>query len=547
MMKVIIADDEKLVRETMSDSIPWKKLGMEVIACAENGKEALALCVQLLPDILVTDIRMPHLSGLEVAFHLLEKGLRIHVVLISGIQDFDYARSALNVQAAGYILKPIQLSEVKATLKRISDTIEMERNRKQVLLRLQAQMHENLPLARDKFLHGLIMMGIPEADGELEEKLHYLQLPLRADEDAVVAIAQIDDYAQWVHDKNEEDIQLLNFTIKNFIDRTLAIYHAGVSVMVREGEFAILFSGKYCENQSMAKVLENIVDMVQEYDAISISIGVGGIVTRLRLAGVSRSNAYSALSHKFYMGSGAIIRYSDIVDQKSVEVVVGEESNSRRTVLHGLVIEQIRRGDATKLMGLVDEYYTLVTNAKLLTTEYMGGQFLTLIIEAYHECCKTEGEVPEVFAAYVHALQGILRAETMPDIKHFAEEMLCAIARHFDEKYNRRNHAVVERIKGYIQKQHNRNISLADIARAVCMSPNYICAVFKRETGQTINEYIIDVKMQFARELLETSKMKILEIAECLGYEAPQYFSYSFKRYTGMTPQQYRASVEREM
>ena len=544
MIKVIVADDEKLVRETIEASIPWEKLGMEVIACAENGKEALELCMELLPDILVTDIRMPHLSGLEVAFHLLEQGLRVHVVFISGIQDFDYARSALNVQAAGYILKPIRVREVKAALKRVSDTIEMERNREQVLLRLQEKMRENLPMARDKFLHGLMMMDATEGESELEEKLHYLQLPLKADEDTVVAIAQIDDYARCVRNKTEEEIQLLNFTIKNFIDRALTIYHAGVCVMVREGEFAILFNGQHCENKSMARVLESIVDAVQGYDAISISIGVGGIVTRLQLAGVSRSSAYSALSNKFYMGSGAIIRYCDMVDQKSVEVAVGEESNSRCDVLHSRIVEQIRCGDVKKLMGLTGEYYALVTGAKLLTKEYMGGQFLALVINAYHECCKTEGEVAEVFSAYVRAMQGILRAETMADIKRFTEEMLCAVARHFDEKYNRRNHAVVERIKGYIQKNNSKNISLTDIAQEVCMSPNYICAVFKRETGQTINEYIIDVKMQFARELLQTSKMKILEIAECLGYEAPQYFSYSFKRYTGMTPQQYRTSVE---
>jgi two-component system response regulator YesN len=544
MIRVILADDDYLVREILRSSVNWEDLGMELAASAEDGGEALEYCLNLRPDILLADIRMPVLNGLEVAFRLLENGLRTRVIFVSGIQDFDYARTALTVQAAAYILKPIQLNEVTAALKKVRDSIEIESHREMVLLRMQEKLNENIPLIRDMFLHDLVL-GTSDPVEELEEKLDYLKLPFRRNDEIIVAVAEIDDYRELIREKSEKETHLLIFTIKGFIDQVLENYQAGACFMPREGEYILLLKNKYSEKHKISLIFENILEMLEKFGGLSISMGVGNCASRLNSVNSSCHEALSALKNKFFTGRGSIIHFSDVVETQAVNKTAGDENNTRLLYLRKALIEQIRMGNSRNITGMLDEFYSFTNNLRDRTREYICGQFLELVIAAYQEFCKTEGEVKEIFVYYVKSMQAILQAETVAEIQTQAGSMILAATCYFDLKYNRRNQKSVSRIKDYIIENRGRNISLTNIANEANMSPNYMCAVFKRETGQTLNEFIIQDKMSCAMELLKNSRMKILEIAEHLGYDSPHYFSYSFKHYTGLSPQQYRTKQEK--
>jgi two-component system response regulator YesN len=539
MTSVIIADDDLLVREILKKSIPWKSLGLSLLAAAENGQEALDMCQEKSPDILLADIRMPGLNGLEVAFRLLEKSVRTRVIFISGIQDFNYARSALNVQAAGYILKPIQLNEVIAALKRVRDAIEIESSREMVLRRMREKLVENIPLARDVFLRNLSLHA-QRKDADLGEQLEYFNLPFKHEEEAAAAVLEIDDYHELIRDKSEDEIQLLNFTIKRFIDQVLENYQAGSGCIPRDGEYVIILNGRYSEEHKLSLIIENILELVRGYGGLSVSIGVGSRVQRLDAVHISCHEARCALSNKFFTGPGSIIHFGDITGNRAIKNKIGDEDSGRLKYLHQAIIGQMRLGSEEKITGLFEEFQAAVNGAGSLSREYIRGQFLELVITAYQEFCKTEGEVPGIFESYVGAMRRLFDVETVSEIKDQCLSMMKTVISYFREKYNERSHRSVSRIKDYIIKMRNRNISLADIANEVYMSPSYMCAVFKRETGKTVNEFIIEDKMNHAKDLLRNSRMKIFEIAEHLGYENPHYFSYSFKRFTGLTPQQVR-------
>jgi two-component system response regulator YesN len=543
MLKIVFADDDFMVREILRDSINWEELGMAVSAAAADGREALDYCLDLKPDILLADIRMPNLSGLDVAIHLRERGLDTRIIFVSGIQDFDYARTAVNIHASGYILKPIRLDEVNATLKKVRDEIEMEFNREQVLCRMKENLEENMPLARDLFLHN-ITLDILEDVEDLDEKLGYLGIPFRSDAEVVVAEGEIDDYQEFVHNKNERDIHLFNFTIKKFIDQVLDNYQAGGCFTLRDGVYVILFNDKYTESHKISLVFDNIVSMLNEFGGLTMSAGIGNRVSSLRLAHLSYKEADSALKNKFFTGPGSFIHFGDIAAAGAV--AGGTQGDTRILKLRKMLLEQLCHGEEQQLRGILNEYYSSTGGSGLLSREYVRGQFLELIIASYQEFCKIEGEASEIFDGYVKAMRAILQAETALEIENQTTAMLLKISRYFNTKYHQRINVAIARIKNYIIKMRNHNISLADIANEAYMSPSYMCAVFKRETGQTLNEFIIVDKMNFAKDLLINTKMKVFEIAQHLGYDAPHYFSYSFKHYTGQTPQQFRTARGRK-
>ena len=157
MLKIVIADDENIVIETLKALVPWEEFNIEIIGDASNGQEAFELCLQHKPDILLTDISMPLMDGLEVALKLKERCICTRIILLSGIEDFNYAKTALEIDVEAYILKPIRIAELKQTIKRVSENIKMEINKTELVNDLKRQLSENISMVKEKFLTNLIL------------------------------------------------------------------------------------------------------------------------------------------------------------------------------------------------------------------------------------------------------------------------------------------------------------------------------------------------------------------------------------------------------
>lgn len=539
MIRVLLADDDYLVKDVLQSMIPWKELGMKMIGFAEDGRQALDLCLEQKPDLLITDIRMPILSGLEVALCLREQNAKTRVVLISGIQDFDYARTALDVQADGYLLKPIRLKEIIATLKKVQESIELESNRTAFLDKIESRLRENLPLARAAFLHNLLH-GTLEQEGILQEKLEYFELPFQSEETVVAAIGILDNYGELAADRTESQVQMITFAVRDIMERTMNNYQAGLSITARDNEFVLLFHREYCIPDKMTGILEGIAGLIEELDHLSISFGIGLPVPGIRQVCNSYNEARRALEHKFFVGNQAIIQIDDITVPSAHRTVLNEDESFRLRSLAQELLRAIRSGDTALVCNTMDDYHHVLIRPGSLSREYIRGQFFELIIHAYREFCETESELSEISVRYTTTTQAILKAETVTKIRDLTQDMLLAITEHFSHKYQNRHLLLVEQIKTYINEHRRENITLNDISSAVYMSTNYICGVFKKECGQTIHDYLLDVKMQEARRMLRETTMKVFEISDALGYETAHYFSYSFKRYAGKTPHQYR-------
>lgn len=542
MLKVLIADDSAITRTTLSEYIPWSELGMEIIGLAENGEEALSMCLELNPDILFTDIIMPFLTGLEVAISLQEKNMRTKIILISGAQDFNYAKTAVSINAIDYIVKPIKLDEVIEILKNTKNIIEMETNKEKVFKNLKKELYENMNAMKDRFLNNLIF-GINNDKEHIDEKIKFFKLPFSINSLCTIAIAKIDNYTQCINKKNIEYTAFLNFSVNNIIQQALDNYKAGVCVNIKDNEFVIILNHVFSHNDKLTSFFEDLEQLLYKFQKLTISIGIGNQI-KIDSVPISYNTAITALSHKFFLGNNSIIYIEDVTSSQMFTQINNPKDFVNLNHLQHKILYSLKAGNIIDVSVKTDTYFSHLTNEKLFTIGYLQGLCINLIVKAYSCVYEMDNSTHTIFSEYPNSIHRILAAETVTQMQSIAREILLKITKYFEEKSNFKHNNLINDIKYFVDNHYMENISLVDIANEVYMSTNYICALFKKETSMTIHDYLMKAKMKKARSMLENTDMKIFEIAFALGYENPNYFSYSFKRHELKTPQQYRESLE---
>ncbi|OMF09247.1 hypothetical protein BK127_27195 [Paenibacillus sp. FSL H7-0331] len=535
MLRMVLADDDFIVRETLREVIPWEEYGITIVGEAEHGQQAFDLCSELAPDILFTDIKMPFMDGLEVAMNLKEAGSKTKIIIISGIQDFNYAKTALEINAEGYILKPIKINDIREVITKVVSNIDMERNMHHKIEQLKQQLNGNSRLMKEKFLRDLLL-GVTFNGQEIRDKLDYFQLPLQADTCLMVAVMQMDNYLKQIENKKEAEKQLMSFSIQNITDEIFRNYDAGIVHCLNENEFVLIFNEKSQHDDKHIQICEEMIQSLFKYLKISVSIGTGNQVGSIDRVYASYKNAVHAVQHKFYMGLRSIIRIEDITNRHAKRELDSMDYTNLFEAENRL-IGFIMLGDTNGGLQLLDTIFNGFLNSDV---ESIRGFCMELISGTYRKVYEMGEDLERILPNRNLVLFNILKAEHIQEMKLLMTSIFVEAANYYTQKYNQKHMDLVNKIKAIIKRQYTQNLSLSEIADEVFMSVTYICSVFKRETGETINEYLNQVRMEEAGRLLKTTKMKIWEIAEGLGYDNHNYFSTAFKKYTGLQPQQYR-------
>lgn len=540
MLKMIIADDESIVRNGLKKIIKWDELGIEIIAEASDGQQTFDLCRELNPDILFTDIRMPMMDGLEVAMKLEEHKQDIRVVFLSGIQDFNYAKTALDIKADGYVLKPVNIEELKDVMQRVVTSIKMERARKSELINLKKQLHENFPVIRESFLKNLIH-GVYRNEAKIQDKIQYFKIPISTNENLLVAVLQIDDYNKVIENDSEEDKQLISFSISNIIEEIMSTNNSGVSCCLNENEFVLIFNENAQKNGKHFEICESIISCLNKFLHISVSIGLGSKIYDISSIFTSYKDAHTALQYKFYTGKNSLLDIDDIIKVQDFNLdnvdssVINENSNR--------LMRCIQLGDCEQTLQAINCIFQELYSHPNIPIDYVQSLCVELVCVA-SRTIKDLGLNPnEITDKQSIILESIYNKESAYDLKNYISEIFSNMAQYFSKKYNQKNTTVINKIKDIIEKRYNDDISVSKISEEVYLTPNYISMIFKQETGETITEYITKVRMEKAKKMLKLTDLKIMEIAEKVGYEDPHYFSKVFKKYTGIHPQKYRSEA----
>jgi len=519
MYKVLLADDEILDLEGMKAFIPWNELGLEVVSAVNSGFEACDVLSREKIDILVTDVRMPNMSGIELAQRALQKQEDLRVIFVSGHKDFNYIKQAMSLNAHGYVLKPMDDQELVLSLTKVRMELEQSRRRKEE----EEAYRQIVPIAKNEY-----MLRLLEAPANREElsvldqayRLDSLSWPVR------VAVLEIDDFHWKLNPYSEQDKQSLLYEYYDLLAERL--HDCGIEHICKlsKQRTAVLLDSKLFE-----KRLAELPERVKERFPFTITIGLGDETSGLQLLAESYAQALAALEHKMFRGKGRLLFFVSHAEN---------ETNQTKTI--DLQLDSLLRAVAQyELVQMDDELSSIFRLISQLRTKVTIHNLAMYLVMKLSDSLRAMNENFFVLMGMeLKNLDILIHFETIDDIQDWLRRLLFELSEKMQGRKQSKNGKLIQDIIQTVNSRLHENITLRDIACQYSFSPNYLGVLFKEETGRNFSDFVIDRRMEESQQLLKDTNLKIYEIAERVGYRYLPYFSRQFKDTTGMTPLEYR-------
>ena len=531
MLKVFLAEDEFIIREGIKNNIDWQAHGYEFCGEASDGELAFPLIQKTRPDILITDIKMPFVDGLALS-RLVKKELpETEIIILSGYEEFDYAKEAIQIGVARYLLKPVNGETLLQEIDSVAEIILGKQKEKEIREKYQKEMEENsLRDQMDLFQH------LVTGDCSMEELLSVadkLDLKIMAPWYSIVLLK----IQSMKHDYEEYSGSIV--VVDERIVKLAEPEHVLIFDRALEGR-AFLFKAD-SEEELLAyqkEYLGDVKEVLSGYANLRYFGGIGTPVNRLREIPASFEDASHAFAHRYLVAESCILDSSLLMQEGAAEhedfrISAVNPEQIDRTKMQ----EFLRTGDLDEVIYFVDEFFGKLDGGAMKSRIFR--QYITM--DAYFSIVdflkglglqKDEIEAPDQDSS-------ILQDEksAMDYIVRIMEKAL--VMR--EKKASSRYEDVVSEVIHYIEDNYaQEELSLNLLASHVNFSPNHLSMIFSQQTGQTLIRYLTDYRMNRAKELLRCSSKKSSVISMEVGYKDPHYFSYLFKKTQGMTPTQYR-------
>lgn len=543
MKKLVIVDDEPSVLNGLSTYVDWSSLGIQLLGTADDGDTGLALIQELQPDIVLTDVQMPSMDGIQMAAEVKALLPAVKIVFISGHNDADYLKSALQMHAVDYIFKPVSRKELLTVMNKVTAALDEEKHERDRVKEMQVKLTQSMPLLREKFLLSLISDGI--RSDQMQEKLDFLGLPLLSASDYIIMVIMIDDVPQVMDTRTERDKQLLSYTVLNIIQELMDKQMRGVTFEKEPGEYVgILLTeplqaesedirGIHSAEQGLLVLAESIRDNLRQWLKLSVTIGVGEGVGSLSEVPASYKQARAAADQKWYLGKNRILTMDSIEPRENLRYRFEPERAER-------VLSALKSGDRAWLQTELDAVFALLELNRRQGSRYAKNISLDLILQSSQIILELNGMNEEWEQKEMEAWHGVMQQETIGDLQRYTESYLRLVCDFVGSKRSGKAGDVIERIRHLIGERYPENLTVADIAAGVYLSPTYARLLFKQETGETLFEYLTKVRIERAKELLKDPRIKFYEVCDAVGYTDPSHFSKLFKKMTGSTPSAFR-------
>ncbi len=537
MLKIFLVEDEFVVREGIKNNIDWAAHGYEFVGEATDGELAFPMIQKLKPDIVITDIKMPFMNGLELGKLIKKEFPWMEIIILSGYAEFDYAKEAISMGAAHYLTKPISGDELIGEIDKLAQKIEKRRLEIRLREKYLKEMEENTREDKKRlFLH--MIMGDKNIT-ELIEQAGRLNMDISAIYYNIVLLKIMssghtkEEYSQSIVEAWKDISEVLE-------QKNILIFDRGI-----EGK-AIVYKGDTPEE--LQKLQENTISSIKEvlkkYPSIEYFGGIGEPVGRLRELNLSFESASHAFAHRYFLEENEILKLEDL--QKNYHIKSEEFNISRvdpREVDRKRIIEFLKQGEQDETVYFIGELFNNLGESAVLSNifrQYIAMDTYFAVAGFVEEMGHNRNEIEEfnVLEGKVDSVEGT--AKYLCGIIDKALEIRNTNA---NKKYN----DVVERIMEYIDEHYgDEELSLNFLASHFNFSPNHLSMMFNKQMGVSFIKYLTDYRMNKAKELLRCTNKRSVDISLEVGYKDPHYFSYCFKKYQGITPTQYRnkAGVE---
>jgi len=518
MMKALVVDDERIIRLGIQTAVPWELLGIEEIHMAASGKEALKIVQKEQPDIIITDIEMSEMTGLELIAKIRAIRENVRIIVLTGYDKFDYARECLRMQVQDFLLKPVDENVLIETIKKqvqiIKDT--REREEEQNHMRRISGTYDQMDLER-KMRKLVSQEEVEDTVTSICEKYHY---DARCRMRVAILIPSI--YPHGIRKGEGESLSVL--TIKNLLIGYLDAQRKGITFEDAKGRILVgLFEGE--KSDELEGCVKIFTKLIQEECNIQLRIVMGSTVEGFAQVHLSYNDAVYLLKKEKN-------RYETYVKHK--------EKKGRLDMFREVYAEFISKmneniGNTERIMRIF-ESFCAATNAYNITDQYVSKCCFEIASTVYFSYVVEAGDCTDgKLNALLPTLLSADREENYEITRSFLENLMKVE----DDEANE----LVVKVKRYINEHLTDDISVAGIAGYFYLSPNYFSRLFKRIMNEGCNEYIVRKRIEKAEYLLTKTNMKIGKIAQEVGYRDTNYFSLAFKKQAGMSPGQYREKI----
>lgn len=516
MLRILIVDDMPIFLDYLKGCIDWSTYGFQICGEAHDGIEALQLIETTYPDIILTDITMPYMDGLELAEKVAKHYPDISVLLITGNNEFEYARRAVKIGVCDYIVKPFEKEELLLSLLKQKDNINRALENKE----------QNDTLQRDVVLHKLILGRHSSWENHKESlakaNIHFvsdyfLVCTMKFFADQLEKLEQIHNWENIIEDmligKLVIDGQI--FVFKN--------YENDIVILLNFESDKALKAYKTYELEDLNKIVKNQL----EIDTI---IGISDY-------------CYSVNNIKDAYAQTMSIIYKSLEEKKNSGLVDESTEESSFVILNSWeTIDNLNKGleqlnEELILDTLRKEFEKFQGN---IVSSQRAALFSSLVSILLTNIIKTGRSIDVVFGSDFHPYRAVHACNSLEDAKNLVTNYYLTAIHHREKHSNEKSHLVVERVKDYIHENYmSSELCIGDISKETLINQTYLRSMFKQETSLTITEYITKYRMTKAKELIETTDDKLSTIAEKVGFNDVSYFSKAFKKFYGVSPKSF--------
>ena len=529
MYNILLVDDEENVRCSIKNLTPWNEHGFNVPSVASNGREALDMMEDSIPDVIITDIKMPYMNGIEFIEEVRRRfPSSIEIVVLSGYDEFSFAQESVRLKVAEYVLKPISVESITALLDRIKARIEEEKEKFLDVKKFSGIYKEAFSLYREKFLQSLVLPSKNRDADQLCKAADEFGIQMKGS--MMFTVSVIESIGSI---KSQIALsELCKETFEEDADQPIPFQF--------NGQFVLIFRTKLGLDQEAAfrkqvyRAIKLLSDNAEHYLSTKINIGIGSAVCSITDLRKSYKDAIEALNYSIFHPEENIIRYSDM---ESFET----ENDTRdyaedRTAL----ILAIKFAGEAETDSIIDSFFSSISSYEDLQVTVL--YIITIIIEICNAYSKKFTELldpsEDIFIT-ISKLSSLASAVAFcKDVARKANKMASGARESSHIKF-------VENAKRIILRRYQDPLfGLDQLCEEISISPAYFSTTFKKETGISFVQFLTNTRIEKAKELLRNSDYKTYEIAEKVGFSEPNYFSFTFRRNTGISPSQYKSQFK---
>ncbi|HBF36612.1 MAG TPA: hypothetical protein DDW50_04760 [Firmicutes bacterium] len=528
MLKIILVDDEPIVRLTIQTLGPWQNYGFQFAFEAANAQEALEqLKSGASIDMVLTDITMPKMNGIELIRQVKTINPNLPIIVLSAYNDYPYVREAFKLGVQDYILKSdLSFAALLKLFEKVKENIGLTN-------RHLKEITDNTVLLKQKILNDLLA-GVPVS--AFREKLEPLAIKIRNTHN-VVCLFDVDDYKLQEDKYDSEILAKINNSIANVFSQKIMEYNIGEVLALSKERYVLIanFEGEHSSAvmfQKLNQLINDIKYSLSELLNISVTVGVSAFADGLENIPSLYRQAVQAIQFRLIWGKGKTIHQQDLLNIKNTAQI--DISSFKKELFAAL-----ESSDTSRAQSILKNFKQSIIELNPAKINGVYNLYIEIIYSVFNYLSGKDIHPDDIMDQELDFYHKINAYETIDEMNQFLESLLLKIMLELKQK-NENIPLKLKKAREYIRAHYHENISLKSVAQYLAVSEAYLSRLFSKEMGESFINYVTHLRIEKAKELLKNSNLSINEISEQVGYYNQEHFSRVFKKHEGCSPNKYR-------